>query len=427
MKRMIAASIAAVLIVLPFTAAGIPVQAVAEAVTGAEAEVYAGMAAGTPTQAATDSVSEVPAGAAAVKEGPLSYDRAVALMRLNSVTLKKLERSESNALRQYRSNAENAKDIDVNGTTVKFGDQEVYIHFDPETKLAMTKVKELYPEQMKFSWEAARDNRVITANNLNTALRGVFFGVYSAQAELRLKQKQLALAADINKQDRLKLENGTISPIDLQESDYNLLRAQKGADAAKRNYENAVRSFNQFVGLPSGTRFTEIIYEDVLNQIEWKPVDYYIREALANRLDIVSIRKQIALNELNKRIIKSFYIYKVSSSDHDEYERLLNDLEQLGLDLESMELSIINEIKNAYVDVINTGRNVDNMNNSLKLQRSRYADMQARYEAGMISKNTLTQAELGLIQLENGYRAALFDYNTKIIRFNNAAGIGPGY
>lgn len=95
--------------------------------------------------------------------------------------------------------------------------------------------------------------------------------------------------------------------------------------------------------------------------------------------------------------------------------------------MEGMRLTIINEIKNAYVDVINTGKRLDNVNNTLKLQRSSYANMQARYKAGMISKNILTQSELGFLQVENGYKAALYDYNTRIMRFNNATGIGPGY
>ncbi len=53
--------------------------------------------------------------------------------------------------------------------------------------------------------------------------------------------------------------------------------------------------------------------------------------------------------------------------------------------------------------------------------------MQARYKAGMVSANIVSQTELGLIQAENGYKAMLFDYNTKLARFNNATGIGPAY
>ena len=369
----------------------------------------------------------LPAQALADAKGPLSYERAAALLQLNNAALKKLQRAESDALRQYESSAVQAKNIDVKGFAVKFGEEEIYIHYDAEAKLMMTRMKELFPEQMKFSWEAARDNRTITTNSLNSVLRGVFFGVCNAQAGLQLKQKQLALAEEVYKQDKLRLNNGMITELALQESEYGLLKAQKGATAAKRNYDNAVRSFAQFAGLPAETRFTQAMYEEQPVRPQWKPVEYYIEAALANRFDILSIRKQIALKEQERKLIESGNSYKTGTAAQDEYERLLDDLEQLGLELEGMRLSVIEEIRNAYVDVINTGKSADNLYNTLKLQQESCAHMQARYRAGMISGNTLAQAELGLLQVENGYRAALYDYNTRILRFNNAAGIGPGY
>lgn len=357
----------------------------------------------------------------------LTYERSASLMKLNNTTLKKLQRAEEEAYRQYYSNELSARNTDINGITVTIDDKEVYIPFKPETKLMMKKVKELYPEQFKFSWEASKSNHIITMNSLNQTLRGVFFGIYSSQSSLQLKQKQFNLAAEINRQDKLKLEKGMITNLDMTESDYNLEKAQKETVSAQRDYDNAVRNFIQFVGLPSSFQFTQADFEDVLRHPAWKPVDYYIGEALANRFDIVSIRRQIAMKELDKNITESGHLYQNDTVTKDEYDRLLNDIEQLNVDLEGMQLSITNEIKNAYVDVIKAGKGVDNLNNSLKLQQRNYDKMQEKFKAGFISKTMLTQAELQLIQLENGYKAAFYDYNTRIIRFNNATGIGPGY
>lgn len=360
-------------------------------------------------------------------KGALTYDRAVALMNLNNGTLKSLERAENDARKSYESNAEEAKNIDTEGFTINFGGEDYYIYYDPETKVYMKKAKELYPEQLKFSWEATSKNREITANTLKTALRGVFLGVCSASADIELKQKQLDLAVKVNNQDKLKLKRGLITSLDMQESDYNLTKAQNGLNAAKRNYENAVRSFNEFVGISAKTQYTDVIYEEKLSKQTWESVDYYIEQALNNRFDIVSLRKQLALKEQEKGITESSYVYKNSTTAQDEYETLLNDIEQLNMDIESTKLSITDEIRNAYVDVIKAGKNVNSLSNTLKLQQSNYSKMQARYKAGMISSNVLEQAEIGLMQVENGYKAALFDYNTRIMRFEYATGIGPGY
>lgn len=368
-----------------------------------------------------------PAQTLADSKGPLSYERAVSLLKLNNGTLKKLQRAENDAYKQYQTNLLDAGNIDVNGFTTTFGGKEYYINYDAETRLGMTKMKELVPEQMKFAWEAAQAQRLITQNTLQTSLRDIFLGLYSAQNDLQLKQKKLALATEVNKQDNLKLKKGMITELDLEVSSYNLLRAKQDVVNAQRSYENTVRSFNQFVGVSSKTGYTGIVYEEKLARPELKPVEDYIEKALENRFDIVSIRKQLALKEHDKKLTDTGFTHKSTTTGQDTYERLLNDIEQLNVDLEGTKLSITDEIKNAYVDVVSAGKGLDSMYNTVKLQRSNYEKMQARYKAGMISKNVLSQTELGLIQAENGYKALLFNYNTKITRFNNATGIGPGY
>ena len=387
--------------------------------------------AGTGTEAGPGTLTEEASAAdiAAEKEAeaPLSWERSVALMNINNSTVRKLRNAQIQAYRQYQSSALQAGTIDTRGFTVNFGGIETFIYYNDETRVAMTKIKELMPEQLKFSWEAAGQNRIITENTLKTGLRGVFYGVYNAQADLQLKQKQLDFCMELHRQDKIRFNRDMISDIELQESEYNLTEAQKDAAAAKRNYENAVRSFNQYVGLLSKTRYTRISYDEAYSRLDLKPVDSYITEALANRFDITGIQKQIVLKQQEKKIIESGYTYKISTTAQDEYERLLNDLEQIGADLEGNLLSVADEIRNAYVDVVNTGKSVDNLFNTLKLQRKNYENMKLRYEAGMISKNSLTQGELGLMQVENAYNAVLFDYNTRIMRFKNAAGIGPAY
>ncbi len=360
-------------------------------------------------------------------EGPLTYERAVSLLNLNSGTLAKLKKAEVDSYEQYQSNVQVSQNTDVNGFTVTVDSKETYITYDAETRSAMAKMKEFGPEQFKFYWESSRDNRKITENTLETSLRGIFLGLYTAQNNLQLKQKQLSLSTILSEQSALKLKAGIISGIDLEESDYNLLKAQKDVDAASRNYDNAVRSFNQFVSLPLKTGYPEIQSEKEPVRSGLQPVETYISTALAHRFDILNIQRQLALKQLDKKLTEASYAYKTNSTERDNYDRLLNDIDQLNLDLEGMKLIIIDEIKNAYVDVISSDKSLDSMYNTVKLQRGNYEKMQARYKSGMASKNLLMQTELGLLQIENSYKAMLFDYKTKIMRFNHATDIGPGY
>lgn len=77
----------------------------------------------------------LPVQAMAKEKETLSFERSIALMDLHNGTLKKLQRAESDALKQYKSNVESAKNIDTNGFTVKFGNEDIYIHYGAETRL----------------------------------------------------------------------------------------------------------------------------------------------------------------------------------------------------------------------------------------------------------------------------------------------------
>jgi hypothetical protein len=357
----------------------------------------------------------------------LTYDRAKAFTKLNSVTIKRLARAERDSYKRYDSYLKEAETIDPMGFTYVLGGKEYYFYYDLETRLMMKKAKELVPGQMKLAWEIAKDSHEIGENSIEIALRGIYLGAYHARADLLLKQKQLELASMKNRQDKIRLDRGLISPLDMEESEYNLLKAQKEAAAAKRNYENMARNLNKFMGLPPETVFSGIMVDEGPARAVSEPVEHYISEALNNRHEIKQVEKQIALKQQEKSILESSYLYKVNTAFQEEYAFLLIELEKLGLDLEEAKLSIENEIRNAYADVVRTGKSVENIKKAVDLQESMYEKMKARYDAGQVAEVTLRQAEINLMNVQNSYAAALFDYKTKIMRFEYATGIGPAY
>ncbi|MGE5613629.1 MAG: TolC family protein [Bacillota bacterium] len=357
----------------------------------------------------------------------LTYDRAKAFAKLNSVTLKKLVRSERDSYEKYDDYLKQAERIDPWGFTYSIGGKEYYFYYDLETRLMMRKAKELVPGQMKLAWEIARDSREIAENSMEISLRGIYMGTYSARADLLLKQKQLELVYIKNKHDRIRLDRGLISPLDMEESEYNLLKAKKEAAAAERNYESMVRNLNQFMGFPLGTRFSDIMIWEEPESAVLEPVEHYIGKALNNRLDIKQIEKQIALKEQEKNIIESFNLYKVDTAAREEYEFLIIELEKLYIDLKAAKLSVENDIRNAYADIIKAEKSVESVKKAMELQKSAYEKMKARYDAGQVAEIILRQAEINLAYAQNSYTAALFDYKTRLMRFEYAVGIGPAY
>lgn len=357
----------------------------------------------------------------------LFWNRATALLDVNNNTLKNMAASEKNAKGNYNDAADKAMGINTVSTTATYMGMEMTIHYEPYVSMLLTQQKELLPEQMKLTWEMTRDSRTVTRNSLLIGLRGLYLGLYSADNDYKLKLEKLQLAQNINNQDKVKLQNGMISDIDKAESDYNLLKAQKDADAAKRSYDNMLRSFDSFLGISLDTKFDEIIYEEQYSPSALKQLDYYVDKGLAGRLDISGVEKQRTLLEKKKEIMDRFPLSLNTVSARKDYDNLQRDIESQKLKIEKAKLDVEKGIKDAYVEVSIAGKKVEDLKRTLDLQENTLESTKKKFQAGFISKTMLDQLEIGVEELENGYKAMVFDYNTKLMKLENAAGLGPAY
>ena len=114
-------------------------------------------------------------------------------------------------------------------------------------------------------------------------------------------------------------------------------------------------------------------------------------------------------------------------SIREEYEDLMNEIGELQTRIEIERLNIEKDLKEAYLQTIDTGRKVMEMKKMMDLQRNSLEKTYEMYEKGLIPKTTVDQMQLGYEELELSYLSILFDYNTKLMRLENAAGLGPAY
>lgn len=363
----------------------------------------------------------------AEKTSPLSWYKAVTMLNANNRTLGDMEKSGLQAWKDYNDAVNKAKVIDIHGTKVKIMGVDTYISYNQYVTMLMTEQKELLPEQMKVAWESARDGRVVTRNSLDITLRGLFIGLYGSDCDYELKLKMLELAGNINKQDNIKFKKGMISSLDLEESGYNLLKAQKEADASKRGLENITRSFNSFIGVDIKTAQDEMLFDEKYDATRLKSLDYYLQKALSGRLEIVNAEKQLALSEKKKEIIEVDRTNLNYTDVRKDYDSLVDSIASQKLKLERTRLDVEQGMKNAYVDVVKAGNSLKSLSKTLELQNRNSESIKLRYKQGYISKNILDQAEISLDQMKMGYNTSLFDYNTKLMKLENSAGIGPAY
>lgn len=365
--------------------------------------------------------------AAAAESNILDWQQAVNLLDNYNNTLLNMKVNVVNVRKQYINALMNAESIDVKGMTITVMGREMYIDFDDRMEMAMVQRKELYPEQVKLNWEMSRDLYTITRNRMIVGLRSLYFSLFSAMKDQDIKTRKLELQESIHNQNVLRFGKGMISGIGLEESEYSLLAAKAAADASARNLENMMRSFNAYVGIEPGTVFDEVILNEKFDESRLRKLEFYLERAPARRYDITVKRKQLALMEKQKEIMERYPLNMNTVSIRREYEELSGEIDDLKTLIEIERLNIEKGIREAYIEVVNAGKKVKEMEQLVDLQKSSLEKINARYERGLVPKTVADQAQLSCEELELGYLAALFDYNTKLMKLENAAGIGPAY
>jgi len=367
-----------------------------------------------------------PCNVIAADDSTISWKAAVERMDKYNSMLLNMTDSEIMAKRQYDASLISSK-IDPDGISLNFMGYSYFYEYSSTVKLYMTQRKELFPEQMKFSWEMAKGSKEVTRNSMISGLRGLYLGLYNSDNDLKLKQKKIDLFETIHKQNKIKHEKGMITDLELEESLYDLLSSELALQAAERNMQNILQSFNSFIGEDLDIQYRNIIFNEKFDEKRLKDLDYYINKALNERLEIVSVQRQLHLLRLKKEIMERFPNNLSATDIKKSYEQLIDDIEDEQIKLEQTLIEVEKNINEAFLDVTAAQKSLISLSKMLDIQRNNLKKVRQRYEAGLISKVMLDQVQLSFEELENNYKVALYDYNTRLLRLENAAGIGPAY
>ena len=218
-----------------------------------------------------------------------------------------------------------------------------------------------------------------------------------------------------------------ITDIDLAGSEYDLLKAKAESDAAKRSYENMLRSLNSYLGTSLNVQYSDITYDEIYDAKRLKDLDYYLERAQVNRFDFASISKQLVLMEKKKSIMDKYPLSLNTVDARKDYNNNLAEIEKAKQQLEIKKLDLEMEIKDSYIEASSAGKNVINMKKILDIQKSSLEKTKRMYDMGMVSKTVIDKAQLGYDEFENNYNAVLFDYNTKLMKLEFQSGTGLAF
>lgn len=363
----------------------------------------------------------------ATDESRLSYDSGNEIMLKNSRTIRKQNLAERKAFYQYNSSVQRTKGVNTQWIDYETPFGKITIVYTPDIQVLLSKQTELLPAQMKYYWNLTDSSRIMTEKALSLGFRDMYLGFMKADRDYQMSLKKLELQKRKYEASKIKLEQGIISRIEFEEEEYNYLKAQKAVDAGKRNRENMQRSVNSYMGSPLDTHYDTLLYSEYTRNLKLQSLDYYIDKALKERLEIVSLVEEIEVKQKHLEVLAKARANDIYTEIRKEYADVSRELETLEVKLEQAKYDVENNIKSAYIDVKSEGYNLRNMQETLNMQKRSYERLKNQYEHGFIPKIAVDEMALGIEELQSGLDLVIYSYNTKIMKLEDASGLGPAY
>ncbi len=360
----------------------------------------------------------------------LTRQMAVTLIRENSVAVRDAVHNEKKSLEDYESQMKKSAMIDTEKVFVyhnSYAEEDVYYYYEPTEQMQMRLMKEFLPERMKYVWEIRKTATKITENTMANTADNLFFGLYGAYRNTLSATEYLEVMQQSYQRELIRFKNGLITKLDLNGSELDLKEAENAYVKSERNFENLHRQFNMLAGLPLDYRY-ELIGTpwSGRNEISFTEEEA-VADALTNRMEIWDLKRQILLAIRQMEIYRHKDVHKSHQATRENYQKSLEQLEELKLKLSVTEYDIEKEIRQAYKEVELGYLELEINKEKLIRQKNQLETMRKRYESGFITASVIKQMEQAVNQLESAINMGMVTALNKSNRLSRAISAGPGY
>ncbi|WP_425058292.1 hypothetical protein SCACP_29370 [Sporomusa carbonis] len=397
----------------------------------------------------------------------LSLDDSIALALKNNpdITIAKADREKSLwAVKQ----AQAAKGVTVSyvHTDERYNTPPTYLiprytwttKFDNEVSLSIPVYSggnlESQIDQAKLNLRVADLNIDATKQQLKQSVTAYYFNVLQYRNELQISQETVDNYVGHLKNVQAQYDAGMVAKSDVLASEVSLANAQNSLIKAQNNYQLAVSSLNNAIGLPLDSELK--LKEDLKYEPYSLTLDDCARYAMANRPEIAEYQAKIAIARDDVKIAKSGYRPTVEfTAAQDWYDNKLpgsknsNWLVALTLSWKIFDCGLNNakvkqaqssvdtaleqarqkrdaillEVRQYYLSMQEAEKRIDTSKVAVKQAEENLRIAEVRYNAGVGTNLDVLDAVLSLNQAKTNYIQALYDYNTSKAQLDRAMGV----
>jgi outer membrane protein TolC len=320
----------------------------------------------------------------------------------------------------------------------------------------------------------------VTTRNVKNAYWDLVFAINN----LAVQQQSLELAQRSFRDNRARVEIGTMAPLDIVQAEAEVAQREEGVILAEAAISRAEDTLRALISNPVDQPQFWTMRLEPADQAEFRPVavdtDAAVRNALASRTDLMAARKQIESNDIVIRYYRNQSMPDINAvvnysaiglagtrfglddafppnrlnQTNRAYWGALGDVlasdfptwsvqlqvnypigpsvgetnlartrlqnSQAQKQLQSSELQVTTQIRNFARNVTTNGKRVEATRSSRALAEKRLEAEEKKFQAGMTSSFQVIQAQRDLSQARNSELQAIIDYLKSVVDYETS-------
>ncbi|AJQ26436.1 TolC family protein [Pelosinus fermentans] len=309
-------------------------------------------------------------------------------------------------------------------------------------------------DQAKFDLKVADLEIAATKQQLKLDVVKDYFTVLEYRNEVQVDQETVNNYVDHLNLVKVKYDQGLVAKTDILSSQVDLAKAQDTLIIAQNNYNNAVATLNNAIGLP---HHTELQLKDDFTYEKYSlPLEECIQYAKDHRPEIVQYEAKVASAHSGVKIAKSGYLPTVdftaqegwndshtpgldnnnwtvkltasfnvfdSGINNAKVKQAQHNVDMVGDQAEKEQDSILLDVRQYYFSMQEAEKRIDTNKVSVNYAQESLMIQQARYAVGIGTNLDLLDAVLSLATAKKDLIQALYDYNTNKAKLEKAMGL----
>ena len=281
-----------------------------------------------------------------------------------------------------------------------------------------------------------------------------YYDVLQAANTVNLDKETVDRLDDHLKNTQAQFNVGVVAKVDVLRSQVELANAQQSLTQAQNNYDVAVSSLNNVLGLPTYTKL------NLSQGLEYKPNDYdldnCVTYAMANRPEIHQAEAAVGMAKAAQKIANSGNLPNLSVGASNEWAEdnfpgkeknnwtvgvsLTQNIWDYGVTaakVRSAKADVVKSqesyrkitddvrlaVRTSYLSMREAEKRIKTTEVAVSQAEEDYRIAQLRYRAGVGTNTDVIDASVALTDAKNNYIHALYDYNTSLALLEQSMGV----